>query len=157
MHIDIKGHDVEIDDLDYPMIKNGYTWQFQESEKGCIYFYRWLPRNGSKLKKREYLHRLVIGSAPKGYMIDHIDGNTCNNKKENLRIVTPAENAINRRGYGKSKYKGVSYHNRDKLYRARISANGVTKTLGYRKTPEAAYELYLSACEKWHGEYSRIK
>ncbi len=156
MFINIKGYSVEIDDCNSDLINNGYTWQVRKDKPGCIYFYRWLPRKGNKLKKREYLHKLIIGNNINKLMVDHIDGNTCNNKRENLRFVTAAQNVINRKGYGKTGYKGVSYFRRDKLYRARIRVNGIAKILGYRKTPEAAYELYKTASALWHGEFARI-
>lgn len=43
--------------------------------------------------KRRYLHRLIKG-APNGKVVDHLDTNTLNNKKENLEIVTNAENLL---------------------------------------------------------------
>lgn len=43
-----------------------------------------------------YLHQLVIKEKPKkGYEIDHIDGNSLNNRRENLRVVTRLENIQN--------------------------------------------------------------
>lgn len=42
------------------------------------------------------IHRLVaelfIGEIPKGYCIDHIDGNKLNNRVDNLRICTYSDN-----------------------------------------------------------------
>jgi len=46
----------------------------------------------------KYVHRLVaeywIGEIPKGYNINHIDGNKANNTLENLEIVTPSQNRL---------------------------------------------------------------
>lgn len=41
--------------------------------------------------KRCYLHRIVI-EAPDGEHVDHIDGDSLNNRRANLRLVTHAEN-----------------------------------------------------------------
>ena len=41
--------------------------------------------------KRVYLHRYLMG-APKGQVIDHIDGDPLNNCRANLRIVSHTEN-----------------------------------------------------------------
>lgn len=46
-----------------------------------------------------YLHVLLVGKAPRGYHIDHINRNKLDNRRQNLRIVTAAENIRNRRTY----------------------------------------------------------
>lgn len=80
---------------------------------------------GSKTKgTSEYMHRLLINSEiPDGYEIDHIDGNSLNNRKSNLRIVprlkniqnskARIDNAIGIRGVSKAGNRYVvdfSYH-----------------------------------------------
>lgn len=45
-------------------------------------------------KDRQYLHRVLM-NAKKGQIVDHINHNTLDNKRENLRIVTFAENRKN--------------------------------------------------------------
>ena len=51
---------------------------------------------GNKLLA-EVKYRTFVGDIPKGYQIDHIDGNTLNNSIRNLRAVPPS---INRRDAG---------------------------------------------------------
>lgn len=46
--------------------------------------------------ERVYLHRLLM-SAPKGLVVDHIDGNGLNNARANLRVVTQQQNMWNQR------------------------------------------------------------
>lgn len=83
------------------------------------------------------IHRLIIG-AKKGEIVDHIDGDGLNNKKENLRIVTFSQNRANTRKRKKdcsSRMKGVDV--KDGKYRARIFLNGKSVHLGYFPlTPE---------------------
>lgn len=67
--------------------------------------------------QKEYVHRIVWelfnGSIPDGLCIDHIDGDTSNNKIENLRLVTHKENMRNaKRSKGnKSGVNGVVLEN----------------------------------------------
>ncbi len=44
------------------------------------------------LRKQVYLHIYVMGKKPVGMVIDHIDGNTWNNQKANLRFITQQQN-----------------------------------------------------------------
>lgn len=53
--------------------------------------------SGSKRKGNDiYMHRLIMDSdIPDGYEVDHIDGNSLNNRRDNLRIVTRIQNIQN--------------------------------------------------------------
>lgn len=97
--------------------------------------------------KPYYAHRLAwlftYGKFP-DQMIDHIDGNTSNNKINNLRDVDNQTNQINRhkpRIDNKCGFMGVSkYRNK---WKAQIKRNGVVKYLGLYATPQEAHEIYL--------------
>ena len=58
------------------------------------------------------LHRFVLELKPGDPMVDHRDGDVCNNRKSNLRYVTNAQNSQNRyqsrRAGSTSQYRGVS-------------------------------------------------
>lgn len=74
-----------------------------------------------------YLHRLIVGASPNdGYVTDHINRNTLDNRKSNLRKVTRAENAQNRVGV-----EGVDWAEHAKKWRARIFKKGKEHHLGY--------------------------
>ena len=47
---------------------------------------------------------------PKGFLVDHIDGDTLNNKITNLRLLTPSENAKNIVLTNKDGLKYCKYH-----------------------------------------------
>jgi hypothetical protein len=84
----------------------------EDYEKVCRY--KWHAMSGSK-NPHHYavtkirMHRLVI-DAPPDFMVDHINGDTLDNRKANLRLCTNSQNQQNTasRG-GSSKYKGVSF------------------------------------------------
>lgn len=57
--------------------------------------------------KRDYLHRFLVG-APAGMHVDHRNGDRRDNRRENLRVCTHAENHRNRRAIvSKTGFKGV--------------------------------------------------
>jgi len=104
---------------------------------------------------RYQAHRLVwlyiYGYFPKNY-IDHIDGNPKNNRINNLRECTLAENAQNKIAHinSSSKYVGVSWYKRYGKWRARIQLNGNEKSLGYFDTEEQAFNAYKKEKSKLH-------
>lgn len=57
--------------------------------------------------KRVFLHNFLM-SPPKGFVVDHIDGNPKNNTYNNLRLVTPEDNMLNKKTYKNSKiFRGL--------------------------------------------------
>jgi hypothetical protein len=105
---------------------------------------------GWRLRRDGYLQARIPGQRPKearigraviwavtgewppaGMQVDHINHNPLDNRIENLRVVTRSinnRNQLKREGI-RSQYKGIHYHNQDKLFqgRATISLNGVRK------------------------------
>ncbi len=58
----------------------------------------YIVRHGKGGKRKTiYLHRFLMEPIPNGHWVDHLDGNTLDNRKQNLRIATPAENVWNQR------------------------------------------------------------
>jgi hypothetical protein len=101
------------------------------------------------------MHRQIT-NAPAHLVCDHIDHNTLNNTKRNLRICTKSQNATNQRPRkdGSSKYKGVCWHKRDKKWQARIHHNNRNLHLGSFNSQRAAALAYDSAARKYHKEFA---
>ena len=121
MTINIKGYDVQIDDEDWDKVK-GYTWRIctKEAKEGLYYFHSNTKRDPITRKFKDVrLHRLIMGcTTGDGKVVDHINHDTLDNRKNNLRVTTPAGNVRNSRISirNTSGYKGVSYYKRDNLY-----------------------------------------
>lgn len=125
------------------------------------YFARTLCVNG--IKKTEKLHRIISKcSYGDGNVVDHINGDTLDLRKLNLRVCTKIENARNRKT-GKnnvSGLKGVCYRKDKKdleyKYQARIWSSGKNIHLGFYKTAEEAHAAYCEEAIKYHGQYARF-
>ena len=112
-------------------------------------------------QKKVYLHRLVM-NCPNGMMVDHKHGNQSrfDNRKENLRICTSAENQRNKPVLRNNSIgvKGVNLiHLATKdIYRAQITINEKTKHLGCFDTLEEASKAYDMAAIYYFGEFAKL-
>jgi hypothetical protein len=107
---------------------------------------------------RVYLHRLIT-DACNGYVVDHINGNGLDNRRENLRVCTLAQNLQNRKRakHAIHPYKGVS-KSRHGRWEARIggtakNAKVKRQRLGAFNTIEEAAAAYDIAAVLMYGEF----
>lgn len=85
--------------------------------------------------------------------IDHINRDKKDNRIVNLRLATVPQNGANLVSTkGNSTFKGVSWHKRDKRWRAYLG----TKHLGNFLTEELAAEAYNEAAFKMYGDFARL-
>ncbi len=103
------------------------------------------------------MHREII-KAPDNLFVDHINLNGLDNRKANLRLATKIQNSRNTpkmKRKTSSKYKGVSYQKRDRIWRAKIKINRRDKHLGSFRDEIDAAEAYDKAAHKYFGEFAR--
>lgn len=101
-------------------------------------------------------HRLVLGVSDPKSVIDHINGNGLDNRRENLRICTVSQNAMNRtrQRNNKTGFKGVSYDRVRKKFKACIHLDGKTKHLGMFLDSKEAALAYDSAAVQFFGKFA---
>lgn len=105
--------------------------------------------------KNIYLHRAVFlyhhGYLPE--QVDHVDRDTTNNRVENLRAATNAENQYNgrRKSNNRSGAKGVVFHKacKSKPWQAKIVVDKRTVSLGYYATVEQASNAYEQGAKQF--------
>lgn len=90
-----------------------------------------------KVRKQYWIHNVIMSKSNPNNVIDHIDHNTLNNRKSNLREVTPTENAQNISTLLNSNTKHRNVTLEDGKYRVRI--NGIS--FGRYKTLNEAIEV----------------
>jgi hypothetical protein len=90
-------------------------------------------------------------------VVDHINRNSLDNRRANLRLATHLENARNRIKINKkcsSKYKGVCWSKHHKKWQAAINFKRKSIHLGYFDNETEAAECYDDAARKYHGEFA---
>jgi hypothetical protein len=115
----------------------------EDTKAGRFYFTHNLPEQNGK-RECVRLHRVLIGANP-GQIVDHINRNTLDCRKRNLRIADGHINAVN----VTSTTTGVSWESKKKLYRARIQVNGKSIYIGRFKNKAKAEAAYREAETKY--------
>lgn len=100
--------------------------------------------------KTRRLHQLIMHHTDKSKVIDHINGDKLDNRKENLRLCTNAENCRN------GKRKGVYWNKARKKWHTRITKDYKRMHLGFHKTEEEALFAYNEAAKTHFGEFAYL-
>lgn len=91
------------------------------------------------------VHRFILNPKDEE-IVDHIDGNSLNNQRNNLRISTYSRNMINRRAFAgfktTTKLHHISYKKRANSFYVRIVKDKVEYSKGGFKTLEEAIEYH---------------
>lgn len=142
-------------------LTQGYEALIDECDVKDVQEYKWFANNvtasARKLKKSYtypssrvglergyvYLHRFIMNPA-KGMTVDHINGNTMDNRRANLRICTYRENSCNKEAHRSGKLVGT-YRTKFGKYAAQIKVDGIVRYIGLYATEHEAHQAYLEA------------
>jgi hypothetical protein len=141
-----------VDDEDYARF-SAFSWTATPG-KGTFYAYR---RVGAGPRKNVWLHREIAGT-PEGMKTDHCNGDGLDNRRSNLRICTHVENCRNlqRVRAHSSVYKGVSWQDRKRHWKASLRLDGRFVYLGSFMTEEEAVHAYDVAALELFGEFAQL-
>lgn len=143
-------------------IAGGRVVLLSEEDVGLVSKYHWYgvpskktvyARYQDAARKVTLMHRLILGADP-GQIVDHINGNGLDNRRDNLRLVTAAQNSHNRRPHGAIPFKGVTWAKGRTRYRAELAVSERRIGLGSYATAEEAARAYDAAALAHFGEYA---
>lgn len=142
---------VDDDDFEQLNAHKWYAWWNPHTQS----FYAERNDYSSGKKRTILMHRQIVG-AVFGSVVDHINHDTIDNQRCNLRVCLSGENQRNTRKQrnGKSLFKGVSRHSLTEKWRARIHVNGREIALGLFDSPESAAKAYDAAARLHFGEFA---
>ncbi len=114
-------------------------------------------RSGGPGKPMRFLSREIL-QAPTGLIVDHINGDTLDNRRSNLRLATPAENRRNTKkqeGHT-SKFLGVFWAGYAKKWASQIQLGGKSCHLGYFLDEEDAARRYDCEARSAFGCFAKL-
>lgn len=147
-----RGQFAKVDDEDFELF--GKTKWYASVNGRHMYAAR---KNGGE--SAVYLHRAIM-NAPSGMVVDHINHDTFDCRKKNLRICAVGQNNMNRRGassHSKSGVRGVYWHKRAGKWTAMLRLNGKGRYLGLFVSKKAAAMAFSSATREYFGEFGMDK
>lgn len=147
---------------DFDAVERAGPWRVsRERNADYIKSHAFMYPDGKKTDIR--LHRYIAGLAGhrlgRSLEVDHISGDGLDNRRENLRVVTTAQQRQNVcRHDGVSKYRGVFWNARRGKWWAMVARGGVRHYLGHfededeagRAAAEARTKLMTHAVESRH-------
>lgn len=154
-----KNQETIVDDKYYEYL-NTYIWY------ACIYHIQdTIPKYRVKRYRKNnknnsiYLHREIMeleGYSIKNKLIDHINGNSLDNRIKNLRIANYSQNASNSklRNNNTSGYKGVCWSKKHNKWLVRIKYNKKSIYIGMFNSIIDAANAYDKASIKYHKEFA---
>ena len=142
---------VNVEDFEW---LNQYKWHcsYHGYAKRAVY-----KRTGKGRRQVEiYMHKLLC-PVPDGMIVDHINRNSLDNRRENLRAATQKQNVWNRkfiRKRGKTRYNGIRWDKNKEKWQVRLTINGRRKSFGYYADEIEAAKVYDRVAKKYRGEYA---
>lgn len=143
-----------VDDEDYDFLMQ---WKWCATKMGkTFYAVRNIYPNGRQTSL--LMHRLILNLTDTKILCDHRDMNGLNNQKSNIRPCTKSENQRNvkKRTHNRSGYKGVTWNEATKKWRAQIGVNGKVLYLGTFISIINAALSYDAAAKKYFGEFAKL-
>ena len=141
---------IDTEDLSKVFLEN--TSWFASYDKALDGFYIRTLKTENFKRTRKRIHRVIMGN-PKGLVIDHRDGNTLDNRKNNLRSVPQSVNVKNKKKnrHNTSGFRNVSFNKTVNKWVAYINIDGKRTHLGSFSNIEDAAEEARKAREKHYG------
>lgn len=148
-------HNVLVDDEDFEELSK-YKWNFYKN-KNILYVKRHIKINGVSTSLK--MHRSIMGLKNNDKLIvDHINHNSLDNRKINLRVCKQSDNCKNKTSHknSSSKYLGVYFNKNSNKWQSQICTNKKIIYLGIYLIEEDAAKAYNEAALKYHGEFANL-
>lgn len=144
-----------MDDEDFESLSR-HKWQAVKDHNG--FYAAGSIKNDAGVWKCIRMHRHILGLFDPKICVDHKNGNTLDNTKNNLRACSPSENARNRKTvkHSTSGYKGVYWNKPTRKWFAHIKFNYKDLHIGSFDCKIEAAKAYDQKAKELHGDFARL-
>ena len=152
-----------MDRFNFDLINGRVFWKkakanFQGKEAGCVKYSRGKPYCLIKINNYPWMRAHLIFLAVHGRLpiptVDHVDGNSLNDRPDNLREATRLEQARNKKRNKKTTELPMGVRLNGKNYQARLRVNGKLLILGTFTTSDEAFAAYKTARKQFFGNFA---
>ncbi len=146
-----------VDAEDYALVSQ-FKWLAHRNARNW-YCSRSVARGARHLQQTLSIHTLLM-KPPRGFQVDHKNGDGLDNRRSNLRVVTTRQNSLNRKRQknNTSGFKGVRLcvAKKGPRWEASIALAKKRYYLGLHDTAEGAARTYDQAAKRLHGEFAQL-
>lgn len=151
------GRMAQVDDADFEWLS---AWNWHCHGEGRKRYAGRFERRGAGVRVFISMHRVIAG-AQAGQEVDHVNGDTLDNQRANLRCCSRFENHRNQRKQVKrvpsrSQYRGIGWMKRMNRWQVRITVGYKKLFIGYHADEIEAAKMYDEAARRYHGEFACV-
>lgn len=138
----------------FELVKN-FRWYL--NKEGYVMRSQHISGSGKKRKKKIVILARLLMDAPKNKVVDHINRDPLDNRKENLRICSRSQNEANSpsRG-GTSQFKGVHWDKKTERWISGIKLKYKKFILGSFESEIEAAKVYDKKAREFFGEFAYL-
>lgn len=151
-----------VDDADYEWLSK-FKWYAVKGRCGAFYASRKEVRivDGKRRCRSYEMQREILDPErvlPRNIKADHMDGDTLNNCRENLRLVDDSISNVNRRLFktNTSGFRGVYFRKKFPGWYVQVKCKGITYSGGTYPTAKEAAAAYNAKAIELFGSNARL-
>lgn len=149
-----RGKHAIVDDEDYEAVARYRWFAFQNSDSDRFYAAR--GNRGGRKPHQLFMHREILG-AKTGQQVDHVNSDTLDNRRANIRLCSGSQNICNARKMRgtSSRFKGVCFDGRNGKWIAQVGTRTERQYLGLFVDEISAARAYDEAARRLFGAFAR--
>lgn len=148
-----RGKFVKVDDSDYEEMSKFKWYALRPTGNRNYYAARGVYDRVTKKRTTVYMHKMLLATDD---YVDHINRDSLDNRRANLRSATPGQSRANSTPKGVSKYMGVSWSKSSAKWQATIAWYGKKKHLGLFDNEIEAAQMYNTWAKAQWGEFANL-
>ncbi len=142
-----------VDDADYEFLSKFKWYALKPTGNKNFYAARGNYDKITKKRSIQYMHKVLLETTD---YVDHINRNSLDNRRCNLRSATPSQSRMNSTPKGSSEYMGVSWSKSNCKWYAHCTYGGKRQYLGSFNQEIQAARAYDRFVKNIYGEFANL-